>query len=486
MLRWKCESCDLTWIYPVKKCAHCKGPIKTERSEKAKVIGITKIAIPSTLHPVVPYYVILLEDEYGNRMPKKTMTRYEIGQEYKEKTATTDSAVAITRQKYDYEDAVKHALDLINVNVGEWKGKTILIKPSITFPAYPYQGVNTNPPVLDALLTILKSAGIDKANITVAEQAPKGIPTAAAAAKAGLVKVCQKHEVNMLDFADSAFSETKSKSCTFNIAKPVLEADIVINLPVMKTHSQWKIAGAMENLIRITDDQTQQKMHEEKPDEQLAQLVSCIRTITIADASVGMQGQGPYLSGEPTFLNMILASKDPVALDTVYANIGFYDQPSYAQIAHDQKIGTADLKKIEVVGYDLEAVRAPLLKANKNMGHFSKIEVIDGKSWPAEYTALYGLVSKLAAAGGKEFSIVSGKLFEKEEVENKPVLLAYGDGAIRRLQDLGVKPLASLKGSPPDTTESILLLKKMLEKQSVSMMDKMQTKILGGLSSIKK
>ena len=94
MIRWKCNSCNKIWIYPIKKCLYCKGAIERFKVTPKKIIGVTKVNVPSPLHPIVPYNVILLEDEQGNRLPRKTMKQYRVGEEFTEKNADTDNAVS--------------------------------------------------------------------------------------------------------------------------------------------------------------------------------------------------------------------------------------------------------------------------------------------------------------------------------------------------------------------------------------------------------
>ena len=52
---------------------------------KYKIIGISKINIPSTNHKEVPYYVLLLEDENGKFNVKKSFKEYSIGEYYQYK-----------------------------------------------------------------------------------------------------------------------------------------------------------------------------------------------------------------------------------------------------------------------------------------------------------------------------------------------------------------------------------------------------------------
>ena len=93
-------------------------------------------------------------------------------------------------------------------------------------------------------------------------------------------------------------------------------------------------------------------------------LVKVIKNIVnIADATNGMQGQGPLALGEPAFLNMILASKDPVALDKIFQEIGLLTKAEHIETASKLGIGSSDLVDIEVVGEELDACRRELKPA---------------------------------------------------------------------------------------------------------------------------
>ena len=59
--RWICEKDNKKWLYPVEKCIYCKGPITKQKGTKIKVIGITQVNIPSPMHPLIPYNIMLLE-----------------------------------------------------------------------------------------------------------------------------------------------------------------------------------------------------------------------------------------------------------------------------------------------------------------------------------------------------------------------------------------------------------------------------------------
>ena len=113
IIRWICEKCNKKWIYPVEKCVYCKGSISKQKGSNIKVAGMTKVSIPSPMHPIIPYNILLLQDEHGNRMPKKTMKDYKIGDDYIEQKARTDDAVSVVKVKYDIYEAIKEALGLL-------------------------------------------------------------------------------------------------------------------------------------------------------------------------------------------------------------------------------------------------------------------------------------------------------------------------------------------------------------------------------------
>ena len=487
MLRWKCNNCNLTWIYPVKKCIHCKGEIVKDRTSKMRVIGITEVTIPSPMHPIVPYNVLLLEDEHGNRMPRKTMEEYKIGDEFIERKAKTEGSVSIVKVKYDIYDAIEHALELINFNVKE--NSKILIKPSIIFPAYPYQAINTNPKTVDSIIKFLLSKNVNPENITVAEQSAYGINAEDAAAKAGILNICHKNNISFVDLAKTEFVERAIEDYKFKISKEVLNKDMIVNIPVLKTHSQLGIAGALENMIRVTDIETQKVMHKKNVDKEIAYLNKLLKYITIGDATIGLQGTGPLSIGEPAFLNLIIASNDAVALDRIFCEIGNFEVPDYIKISSDIGVGKGNLKEIEVVGNEIDAIKYSLNSANKNPSPHSNVNVIDGKSWSGDYITMYNVLSKLANIKTKGVNVVIGKIFEKNHLQDKEKIVAFGDTAIERLKEIGIKPIAEIKGDPPDVIESIILLKKILEANGelkISMIDKMKSKLASKVASIKR
>ena len=479
IVRWVCEKCSKRWIYPIEKCVFCKGEIKKQKGTKLKTIGMTKVTIPSPMHPIIPYNIILLQDEHENRLPKKTMREYKIGDDYTEQKAKSEDSVSIIKVKYDIYEAIKESLELLNSIEFDPNDK-ILIKPSVVTAAYQYQAINTNHDFLDGLLNALYDYGIKKEDILVAEQALPGSDVMDAASKAGILEVCKKHGVQFADISKGPFEEMEADGYKFRVYKEALNRKI-INAPIMKTNFQIGISGAVENLSRLVDEKTLRGMYYNDINITLPKLIKLINTLTIADATNGMQGQGPLALGEPAFLNLVYACKNPAALDTVFCEAAMLAIPEYVETARQN----LPIKSIEVVGNDLDALRYPLHPPIPDETPHHDIKVIDGRACPACLNLMYSLTSKLIGLRGDEINLVIGSMID-ESVLKKNRIVVLGDCAINRLQELKVNAEAQISENL-DRVEQLVLLKKLLETKGtpkITSVDKVKSKMKKLLSKV--
>lgn len=83
---WVCKKCGAKWRYRVDKCIRCGLETEIVMPKKYIIRGITKIFIPSSEHPEVPYHDFLLEDEYTNIHIRKSFAEQKIGEIIEEKT----------------------------------------------------------------------------------------------------------------------------------------------------------------------------------------------------------------------------------------------------------------------------------------------------------------------------------------------------------------------------------------------------------------
>jgi uncharacterized protein (DUF362 family) len=132
----------------------------------------------------------------------------------------------------------------------------------------------------------------------------------------------------------------------------VRKADVIISVPIMKTHDQTEVTLSMKNLKGLIDDPQKKAFHRDGLLEGVVDLMTALKPrMTVFDATVCQEGMGPIF-GTPVPMGLILASKDLVAADAVGGKIMGYD-PKDVMItvrAAARGIGEMDLDKIEVCG----------------------------------------------------------------------------------------------------------------------------------------
>jgi uncharacterized protein (DUF362 family) len=136
-----------------------------------------------------------------------------------------------------------------------------------------------------------------------------------------------------------------------------MDADVVINLPKVKSHMQLTLTLGVKNLFGCVPGKMKAWWHMEagKDVERFAQmLIETARTInpelTILDGIIGHEGNGPS-AGEPKELGVLAAACDVFALDRVMVEILGVKPLDVPTVAAAIKSGLcSDLSAIEIVG----------------------------------------------------------------------------------------------------------------------------------------
>ena len=345
---YQCPKCKRVWEYPVEKCPECFLKLERLKSEKLRVIGISKVTIPTVFHPRVPYFVLLLEDGNGNRWVQKSIKEYKIGDEFKIECSSPGDeqgrgAVAIWRVKYDFLEAIEKVINLVaglKIN-SETK---ILLLPALVSASHSYFRDNTSPEFLEAILKILFEIGIKPENIKVCAQSFDEIEIGAKAQKSGLLEVCQKNKVLPFDLAKGNFVKKaphQNLGEGLEISEEVFKTDFILNLPILKMGK----AVATENIFFLLKKENflaQKYLYSEKEIfEKLKKEIP--EYLTIAEAN--------YIQDERKFnhyLNLVFASFNPKNLDRVFFEITKRKLP---EILEDVKI-----ENISVLGREIEEV----------------------------------------------------------------------------------------------------------------------------------
>ncbi len=304
---YECSKCKRRWQYPLSECPYCMIALDKMASKTAKVNSVMKVSIPTLLHPAAPYFVLLLEDEFGNLRARKSEKEYQIGDELN--FAPNSNAVSVWRVKYDRQEAIDKALELIGGVKIEPDSK-IVILPTIEKASHSYFRDNTSPEFLTALLQALLDKGAKIENIMVGGQSFGDVSAGAMAQKSGLVGACQEFGITPADLAEGEFEKIDK----FEIAKKVLEADLVINLAMEKMGR----AAACDNMFRVLKKENYLGQKYLSSEAEIAAALAPVldKMIVIGEAEFVQRS-----NKLTTFAGLVLASKNAANLDRVFNEI---------------------------------------------------------------------------------------------------------------------------------------------------------------------
>ncbi len=355
---YQCPNCKNTWQYPVEKCLNCFQKPKPIESRNFKVTGISKVIIPSSLHPKTPYYVLLLENETGQKLVHKSMKEYQIGNNYEIKSFNDKNAVSIWRAKYDIPEAIEKAVSLIGgLKINE--NSKVLILPTLISVSHPYFRDNTDPDVLREVIKFLIKSGAKPENIKVAGQSFVETPIEAMAKKSLLLSACLENKINCIDLGKGAFKRFEKDGLVFEISEEIFKNDLFLNLPILKLDAKLGLRGALDNLIKTWKKESflgQKYLYEEddlilKFKEALPDFLSASENKTtllnIADAVTVQKS-----NKQAAMLDLILASYNPGNLDRVFAEITMASLPKYLK--------SVEIKTIPVSGRETEELKFDL------------------------------------------------------------------------------------------------------------------------------
>jgi uncharacterized protein (DUF362 family)/Pyruvate/2-oxoacid:ferredoxin oxidoreductase delta subunit len=239
-------------------------------------------------------------------------------------------------------------------------GQRVLLKPNLLSAKDPSRAITTHPNLVEAVAEEVRAAGAHPFVGDSPGGAIRGIRRVWA--NTGMEEMARRAGLELANFEASGSKGIRFGEHTFYISKPVLDADVIINLPKLKTHSLTLLTCAVKNMFGVMPGFRKGEQHKRypKPAEFARMLVHLYKLVTpslsIVDAVLAMEGNGPS-SGRPRMLGVLMAGEDAVAIDAVAARlIGFPDGAiDTTRIAAEMGLGEGRLGELSIVGDAAEA-----------------------------------------------------------------------------------------------------------------------------------
>lgn len=271
----------------------------------------------------------------------------------------TSSTVSLIRANSYAVDSLRADLEAL---LGPWGGMAsfvkpgdrVLLKPNLLTGARPGRECVTRPEVVYCVAQMVQAAG----GKPFLGDGP-AFGSARGVAKAnGLLPFAEALTLPIVEFHGQRYQTISESFDHLLLSKEAMEADVVINLPKVKSHVQLTLTLGVKNLFGCVPGKMKAWWHMEagKDRDRFGQmLVETARAInpslTILDGIIGHQGNGPS-GGEPRDLGLLGASPDVFGLDRAVAAILQADPFSVPTLAAAERLGLCS---------GLEGIEFPLL-----------------------------------------------------------------------------------------------------------------------------
>ncbi len=236
------------------------------------------------------------------------------------------------------------------------KGQKVCIKPNAAWDRTPEMAANTNPALVTALVKACFEAGATEVNVVehTCDEWRRAYQTSgieAAVIKAG-GKMLPGNDESYYREVEIPGAKNLKKA---KILKAILDADVWINVPVLKHHSGARMTIAMKNLMGIVWDR--RFFHTNDLHQCIADVCLAKKPVlNIVDAYRTMKSNGPKGRSDKDVVltKALFMSTDMVAVDT--AATRFFnqivdmplEQVSYLAMGEEIGVGTMDIRSLKV------------------------------------------------------------------------------------------------------------------------------------------
>ena len=267
--------------------------------------------------------------------------------------AEADLAVAIG----DPGPATREAVRLLGgISRFVKPGQRVVIKPNMSFSGPPERASNTHPEVVRQLVALCREAGADRINVLdnplgPTERCIEGIKEACRLDGENIVHAVENQSL----FSATSIAGGKTLKET-EVMNDVLKADVLIAVPVAKSHSSTGVSLSMKGMMGLIWDR--RIMHSNHDlDVAIVDLASLLKPhLVVIDATRVLSTHGPAGPGLVLQPRTVIASRDMVAADafaverfTWYGRQMSASQVRHIRLAHERKLGRMDVANLTVV-----------------------------------------------------------------------------------------------------------------------------------------
>jgi uncharacterized protein (DUF362 family)/Pyruvate/2-oxoacid:ferredoxin oxidoreductase delta subunit len=258
--------------------------------------------------------------------------------------------VILRKAEYDYDKLRPLIFKLLDDLAGDKiRNKSrVLIKPNLLAPAQPAKAMLTHPMMVRASVEYV----LNKGGAPLVSDSPAMGSFDRVLKESGIREALKDLDVECREFKRSVAFDVGPPFNKIEIAEDAVNADVVLNLPKLKTHTQMLLTLGVKNLFGCIVGLKKPEWHfrtgvdREMFARLLVRIYAAIgQSVTLLDGVLAMEGQGPGKSGLARHLGVVMASADAVALDMTVCRMLGIDPESLLtnRMADEMGLASSDI-----------------------------------------------------------------------------------------------------------------------------------------------
>jgi uncharacterized protein (DUF362 family) len=234
------------------------------------------------------------------------------------------------------------------------KGNVVWVKPNMAWDRTPEQAANTNPDVVATIVRLCFEAGAKQVKVGdfTCNEAKKAYPNS------GIEAAAKAAGADVVYLDPGRFREVSLKGAKLDkwpVYHEILEADLVINVPIVKHHGATTVTLCMKNYMGVVDNR--RVFHQDLP--------TCITDITrfmapklcVLDAVRVLTAHGPTGGNlaDVKRLDTVAAGTDIVALDAFGCELLGHKPEDIATVVagYEAGLGKIDYRSLRLKELDV-------------------------------------------------------------------------------------------------------------------------------------
>lgn len=280
-------------------------------------------------------------------------------------------------------ETVKEAVDLLGGMKAFVKpGQKVMLKPNCTGPLSSDDGAVTSNEVIESIAILARAAGAAQIDIVEGSGAFH-LGTYRIYETLGVSRLAKRLGVGLYDVNETEFVKVKNEKFRMmdeiEITKKAWEYDVIINIPIMKTHPLTEITVTYKNMNGLLSPRDKRRFHDYNMRKAVVDLTTALLPyLTIVDGLTAMEGLGP-LEGTPVKMNLIMAGSCPAAVDATAARVMGFCAEKLEYLAEAEAAGHGAIAEedIEILGEEIKNVAYPFKTAEPDKRDYEGITIFE-------------------------------------------------------------------------------------------------------------